>query len=65
LVGKTIKEYDRLATVDIAYAEVGSDAWKSVTIFKEALEPSSEALKQAVSFIRDNCAVASSAGTTR
>lgn len=46
--------------MDIAFAELGSMAWKSVLIFKEKIEPSYEALKQAVNFIRDNCEVVSS-----
>jgi predicted nucleic acid-binding protein len=46
--------------LDIAYAVVGSAAWKSVVIFKQALEPTREALRQASNFISDNCTVVAS-----
>ncbi|MHB8565695.1 MAG: type II toxin-antitoxin system VapC family toxin [Nitrososphaerales archaeon] len=45
------------STLDIAYAEVGSVAWKGVTLFKQPLDLCSRALEQAMSFISDNCNV--------
>lgn len=59
-VTEMIQSYDRLVTVDLAYAEVGSIAWKSVVIFKESIESTSKALEQAITFISDNCDVVSS-----
>jgi len=59
-VAQAIQGYDKFSTVDIAFVEVGSVAWKSVLIFKEKIETSFEALKQAIDFIQDNCDVVSS-----
>jgi predicted nucleic acid-binding protein len=56
-VSLAIQSYDDFLTLDIAFAEVGSAAWKSVLIFKEQIEPVRAALKQASQFIRDNCEV--------
>jgi len=52
-------QYERFATVDVAFAEVASVAWKSVVLFKERKDVAAPALSQAVSFIRDNCEVIS------
>jgi predicted nucleic acid-binding protein len=59
-VAQVILRYDKFSTVDVAYAEVGSVAWKSVILFKEKIELSHGALKQALAFIQDNCEVVSS-----
>jgi len=59
-VARAIHGYDKFSTVDVAFAEVGSVAWKSVVLFKEKIELSHVALKQAVDFIQDNIDVVSS-----
>ena len=59
-VARAIQRYDKFSTVDVAFAEVGSVAWKSVVLFNETIELSHLALKQALDFIQDNCDVASS-----
>ncbi len=59
-VAQVIKGYDKFSTVDVAYAGVGSVAWKSVVLFKEKIELSHLAPKQALDFIQDNCEVVSS-----
>ncbi|MHB1907589.1 MAG: type II toxin-antitoxin system VapC family toxin [Nitrososphaerales archaeon] len=59
-VVETIENYERFKTLDIAFAEIASVAWKSVVIFKQSFQVTSEALKQATSFIQDNCDVVSS-----
>ena len=55
-----IENRTNFATLDIAYAEVGSVAWKSIAIFKQAQEPIREALRQAANFITDNCTIVTS-----
>lgn len=52
--------YSSFHTLDIACAEVGTVAWKSIVLFKQPSEPIHEALRLAVSFISDNCIVLSS-----
>ena len=59
-VAQAIQNYDKFSTVDVAFAEIGSVAWKSVVLFKEESESSHAALKQAVDFIQDNCEIVSS-----
>jgi predicted nucleic acid-binding protein len=49
---------DKFSTLDIAYSEVGSVAWKCIVLFKQQpLDLYIIALEQAVSFISDNCDV--------
>ncbi len=60
LVAENIQKYDNFSTMDIAYAEIGSVAWKSAVIFKQDIDPIREALRQASEFISDNCNVVSS-----
>lgn len=57
---RIIEGQSHFATMDLSYAELGSAAWKSVAIFKQAVEPIREALRQATNFISDNCEVVSS-----
>jgi predicted nucleic acid-binding protein len=57
---RIIEDHSDFATLDIAYAEVGSAAWKSVVLFKQAVEPTREALRQAADFISDNCIIVAS-----
>jgi predicted nucleic acid-binding protein len=59
-VAQIIRKYDNFSTLDISYSEIGSVAWKSVVIFKQAIDPVREALRQAREFISDNCDVVSS-----
>jgi predicted nucleic acid-binding protein len=59
-IGRIIEGRSNFATLDLAYAEVGSAARKSAVIFKQAIEPIREALRQATNFIADNCEVVSS-----
>jgi hypothetical protein len=57
---ETVRKYENFSTMDISYAEIGNVAWKSVVIFKQAIDPIREALRQASEFISDNCDVVSS-----
>lgn len=59
-VARTIKKCDSFVTMDLSYAEIGSVAWKSVVIFKQAVDPVLEALRQASEFISENCKVVAS-----
>ena len=56
-INRIIEGRSNFATVDIAYAEVGSAAWKSIVILKQEIEPVNEALRQATNFISDICNV--------
>lgn len=59
-VDSALKKFERLHTLDLAFAEVGSVAWKRVKFFGEDYAASSRALSAAAEFIENACRVTES-----
>lgn len=59
-VDSALKKFERFHTLDLAFAEVGSVAWKRVKFFGEDYAASLKALAAAAEFIENACRVTES-----